>query len=132
MSVERRCYYFGCWGDVGHYLWDGDQRPPRMLRPAAVLPAALHQLDAPYPPHAELKYVPPELQVQGLGRLSHVDGWTVLAFWDRSVDRRPGSHSTFVAEGAHGYDAMVALCRARFPSVWARYTFDVIPFGGSR
>jgi hypothetical protein len=32
----------------------------------------------------------------GEARIHHVEGWTVLAFWDRSGDSRPSSHSTFV------------------------------------
>ncbi len=116
-----RCFYFGCWGDSGHYLWDEHANHARR---GTGLPPSLGvaRLDG--------EFAPKGPQTEGRAALHHVDGWTVLAFWDRSVDRRHGSHSTFVAEGAHDFAAMVAIARARFPRVWGRYRFEVRPRAG--
>jgi hypothetical protein len=62
---------------------------------------------------------------EGVAQLHHKDGWTALAFWDRSVDSRPGSHSTFFTEGTHDFTAMVEICKRDFPEVWARYPFEI-------
>jgi hypothetical protein len=45
---------------------------------------------------------------------------TVLAIWERTVDARPGSHSTFVLEGHLDFGAAVQLAREAFPHVWSR------------
>jgi hypothetical protein len=113
--------YFGCWGESGHYLFtpDGDtvRRAERLALPVALQPAALDQ-----------GYCPRRAGVrQGEAKVTHVAGRTVLAFWDRSVDTRPGSHSTFVLSGTLDFDAAVAVARAAFPEVWARYRFAVVP-----
>lgn len=63
---------------------------------------------------------------QGRAALHHKNGWTALAFWDRSDDTRPGSHSTFFIEGTHDFETMKRLCQERFPEVWKRYTFEVV------
>ncbi len=55
-------------------------------------------------------------------RLVHVQGWTALAFWDRSSDRRGGSNSAILAAGTLDFEAMVAIAADNFPSVWARIT----------
>lgn len=49
----------------------------------------------------------------------------MLAFWDRSGDPRGNSHSTYLLRGTLDFDAAVALARAAFPRVWARYPFVV-------
>lgn len=63
---------------------------------------------------------------QGVAALHHKDGWTALAFWDRSDDMRPGSHSTYFVEGTHDFETMKKICQERFPKIWARYTFEVV------
>ena len=118
-------YYFGCWGEPGHYLYS----PRSGMLPHATLPARIRaRIDGgfccaalPGADYDERKAA----EAEGLALLHHVEGWTVLAFWDRSGDSRYGSHSTFLAQGTLGFDAMVAMARESFPQVWARYGFEV-------
>lgn len=106
--------YYGCIGDTGHFFWG----------PGGVRLGVEH-------PFSRLFGTPEDLvpncprDIQGLAALVHQKGWTVLAFCDRSVDRRPGSVSAFGAEGTHSFDEMVAQARSLFPSVWARFRFEV-------
>lgn len=62
---------------------------------------------------------------QGVAALHVVDGWTAIAFWDRSVDKRGACNSNFVTHDVVDFDEMVRRSRAAFPHVWARFPFEV-------
>lgn len=117
-------FYFGCWGRVGHYLW-----APGMVYVGYCghRPFTLQDLDGRLqPPRPRNRTFDNDVdQPQGLARLTHRDGWTVLSFWDRSVDDRGCSHSTFVLPGIRAFDAAVIAAREAFPEVWARINFKV-------
>jgi len=124
-----RVFYFGCWGDVGHYLWTPDGRRARSAGPFTAL-----DLDGRFCPGVvgRTDRISPNVQPEGVAALHHANGWTVLAFWDRSVDRRRGSHSTYVIEGTHDFGEAVRISSAAFPRVWARYPFvSPLPEGSS-
>ena len=115
-------YYFGCWRGVGHYLHasTGERLSLvdawRLPRDFPCRPAAL-----------DSSFLPPRLpQVEGRATLVHLNGWTVLSFWDRSGDARPGSHSTFIVRGTHPFDVFCAMAQRTFPQVWARMPFLVV------
>jgi hypothetical protein len=67
-----------------------------------------------------------EREVQGEALLHHAKGWTALAFWDRSVDSRPGSNAVFFADAYRGFDAMLADAREHWPTIFARFGFEII------
>lgn len=48
------------------------------------------------------------------------DGWTLVAWWDRSGDRRGGSVAAFAFDETLTPDAAEARARELFPSVWQR------------
>lgn len=50
---------------------------------------------------------------------------TVVGFREYSIDKRPGSHSTFMATGHHSYEDMIDAAKKLFPDVWARFKFQV-------
>jgi hypothetical protein len=83
------------------------------------LPRILQEdiLDACFAPVSDLQ--------EGRAALHHIFHWTVLSFWDRSVDPRPGSHSTFILFGILTFEAAVAKAKSEWPEVWKRYTFTV-------
>jgi hypothetical protein len=65
-------------------------------------------------------YVPQECgQVEGCAALTHEAGMTVLGIWDRSIDTRPGSHSTYIALGTFDFATMCKLCQMVYPMRWA-------------
>jgi hypothetical protein len=116
----RQAYYFGCWGNAGHYLFDPDRRSTRYTD--KMVP--WEQIDSVlcYGHRGPYQNGP---QVQGLALLHHRDGWTALSFWDRTVDKRGGSNSNFFVEGTLSFDEIVLVAKERFPSIWERFTFKV-------
>jgi hypothetical protein len=118
-------YYFGCLGEVGHYLHTtGAKRWPR-----ASLPDDFVRLFGRNGAGLDATMLPKQgagSQKQGVAHLHHVDGWTVLAFWDRSVDNRGGSNSAFVTRGELDFATMLEASRATWPQVFNRFAFDIV------
>lgn len=111
-------YYFGCWHRPGHYLYTmtGSLLTTRTV--PQDFPCMLVVLDG--------GFLPPCLpQDEGRTTLVHLNGWTILSFWDRSGDMRLGSSSTFLTRGLHTFEAMCALAQRHFRDVWARMPFPV-------
>lgn len=110
MRYERPVY-LGCANNkVGHYVFGVDSR--------TIHPHWLECMDGKFPPEGD--------QTEGIARLHHLNGCTVLAFWDRSVDKRPGSNIAFVAPGRLTFDEAVAAAKRNFPHVWPRFKFEVV------
>jgi hypothetical protein len=111
-------FYFGCVETTGHYWWAPGPEPckrpalcPWVLIDLAALPLPRDHRDAD--------------QNEGDGYIRRKDGWTLLGFWDRSVDDRFGSNSVFVVEEDLSANEMMAQARETFPSIWARFPFEV-------
>lgn len=130
--------YFGYWGSPGHFLYKPDgngarhSQLPTELRDIESLagdPDKIKRYDDGVHGKKTVPFWDEKDQEQGRARLHLIAGWTVLAFWDRSGDRRGGSNSAFLAEGKFTFDEMCALARQHFPSVWTRITlaFEVRP-----
>lgn len=64
-------------------------------------------------------------RVEGEAALHHKDGWTALAFWDCTVDTRPGSSSTYLTEGTLTFEEIVAMAKVRFSERWNKMQFEV-------
>lgn len=134
-----RSYYFGCYGrQMGHMTWLPRMRGVGYNATEDVIPWKVGELDGklcpPTDEHAGKragygraeKYLEAR-QPQGRALLHHRDGWTALAFWDRSCDSRGNSNSAFILEGEHDFDAALARARTLFPEIFERITFDVTP-----
>lgn len=123
--------YFGVEGQPGHFFVQSGSYGPRSIArlDREKLPWRDVECDGNLQPGtAELKKrydgQRPELerQVEGLCRLHHRDGWTAMAFWDRSGDRRGNSCSVVMAEGTHDFEQMVEMFELEFPGIHARCT----------
>jgi hypothetical protein len=101
-------FYFGCIGGTGHY-WFRPGRDDRELYPKDERAKLFQYIDG--------NFAPKMTSAEGRAKLSHVVDWTVLAWWDYSVDKRPGSNSALVVKGKHDFDEMLDLLRAHFPEV---------------
>lgn len=124
-----RVLYFGCHERAGHYIWKPGMRSSES-RLEMPFDAPWDEVDMTLAPrrvgldrYSPWKEV--ETDVDGEAWLHHKGGWTALAFWDKSIDRRPCSNSVFFAEGTHSFEEMVALAQAHFPEVWSRLPFEV-------
>jgi len=111
--------YFGCHGEAGHHLWRPWKRGymktnvPRQEREQ--LPWEAGQLDGGLQPEDKQ-------QPEGLCCVHQRAGWTAMAFWDRSGDKRMNSCSVVLAEGDHDFPAMRQIFEQNFPEVWDRVT----------
>ena len=118
-----RVFYFGAHQDCGPLWWaPGMHSADRARRETPWGQAVAASL---CPGYTEPFGTPARVQVEGRALLHQRDGWSALAFWDRSADRRYGSCSVFVAEGEHSFDELRALAEECFPEVWARLGFEV-------
>jgi hypothetical protein len=115
-----KVYYYGCWNGKGHFLWQPNGRWVEGDESLATPWPSGYRL---CPGWVDQYNLGP--QVQGEAGLHHKDGWTALAFWDRSVDDRFGCISVFYAEGTYDSAAMLEVAREHFSKVWARYPFEV-------
>ena len=80
----RRWFYFGCYEQAGHYLFESNgykapyNHPLGKFDGCLCLPEAVGE------------------RVAAISRLGAF-GYSALAFWDRSIDSRPGSNSIIFA-----------------------------------
>jgi len=110
-----KCYYFGCQNETGHFLWDEQNRKVYSVQG---IPFRWTILDGALLP-------PDEPETEGLAEIVHVGSWTIITFWDRSVDKRGGCSSAFVIPAHLWFDEATAIAKERFPRVWARFAFDI-------
>lgn len=120
-------YFFGRWNVPGHYLYT----PRRMC-------AHVPDIWGPYGGKIDGK-LQPLVDERGRDTLEEVEGaaslhmrtaadgkrWTVLAFWDRSGDKRGHSNSNFLAVSPEGrgfftFEQMVELAELHFPTLMER------------
>lgn len=111
-----RVLYFGCIGGAGHYLHD-DRTRRHFRRDAQGQP-----WDA-----IDGSLCPPGPQLEGRALVHHRDGWTALAFWDRSVDHRGNSNSAFFIDATVDFPDALQAAKDAWPEVFARFTFEVTP-----
>jgi hypothetical protein len=118
-SIEGTVY-FGCWRESGHYYWLRGMQKARGYGVAAYaeLTPWGHSVDG----GLFGRGVQPG---QGVASIFHKDGWTALAFEDRSVDSRPGSWSVFCIPEVLMFDEALRIARLAFPQVFERFTFEV-------
>ena len=112
-------YYSGCWLRPGHYLYSMTGRLLTSRRVPEDFPCRLAALDG--------GFLSPRLpQVQGRATHVHLNGWTILSFWDQSGDVRPESCSTFVLRGLYPFAETCAIAQKGFPRVWERLGFPIV------
>jgi hypothetical protein len=61
-----------------------------------------------------------EARIEGAPVFVRRNGWTLVSMWDRSGDRRPGSHATFALGAELSDTEALAECKQLFPEVFTR------------
>ncbi len=118
-SLEySKCLYFGCIKEAGHYLFIsngtsiyGEWHKWVALRDGMLAPVFCREA--------------------GKALLHHYDGFTIIAFWDYSVDTRPGSNSMFIMPGTKDFYGALEIANSYFPQVFKRFSFEVKQLAGS-
>jgi hypothetical protein len=104
--------YFGCYRVPGHCLYS--KVTPNMRYEATPwgnsLDSGLLTDD----------YYGADTEPTGKVVVRHKDGWTAIAFWDRSGDSRPGSNTAFLAKADMTGEELLALARVQWPEVFDR------------
>ena len=78
--------YFGCWNEPGHYLHDHNGRNLRSFGP--FIPESL---DNTFNRDKRERFT----------TITYFKDYTILAFTDNTIDKRPGSNSCFIIEGSN-------------------------------
>lgn len=113
-----RAFYFGCIDRIGHYMFDATGRNTKE--------ADAFTYNNPWGTQVDGGLAPNGPQVEGLALVHQKGGWTALSLWDRSVDGRPGSTSTFLAEGKLTFNEMISFAGTTFPQVVRRFSFKIV------
>ena len=114
----------GCRGQAGHYFFLPGMRNLYSAFPEVdrLNRSALAQLDGAFAPQDTTN------EGEAWFHTDNVNGirYMVISFWDRSVDERHGSNSTFLLIGeAKSFNEAIAECRAAFPEVFNRFKFEI-------
>lgn len=115
-------YYFGCIDQAGHYLWSSP--PARNLEEHR----ALGDLESsnPWGYNIDSGLCPKGPEIEGRALLHKKDGWTIVSFWDRSVDSRGKCNSNFLCPGDFTFEQMISLACQHFPQVMNRFSFSIV------
>lgn len=106
-------YFFGCWNDGGHHLFGPDSR--RIAKPERFgIPITPAKLDADFAPKDPR-------QTEGRATVTHLHGWTIVAWWDRAGDDRYGSNSAFLMKGEHTLTAVLLEAGEQYPELLPRF-----------
>ena len=126
MNPNSEMYYFGPLEDVGHFLFaeggrhasreEYDWHPWGDDIDGAIQPGVVFERGS---------WRSKGALIDGEAVLHHKDGWTALSFWDRTIDSRPGSHSTYIARGIFTFEQMVEMAKSRFAGRWGEMKFEV-------
>lgn len=129
---KPRMFYFGPWKEAGHYffneggftVWEDKIKGfPFGHCAGRVMVDGRLQPGCPDPKDRLERRTRPEIEGEAL--LHHINGWTALCFWDRSVDKRGACNSNYFAEGTFTFEEMVAAAKSRFAERWGRMKFEV-------
>lgn len=122
MAKGETAYYFGCYDLAGHYLYAAQNFKGE---PAATRMRYFE--NQPWGKEVDGGLCPKfKNQNEGEALIHHKDGWTALAFWDRSGNQRLNSNSVFMQKGTHDFAGMVEFAQKAFPFVWMRFRFQII------
>lgn len=123
-----RAFFFGCWNRSGH-SWHVKNDSMSYIEIERSVPKIVNDhIDGGFCPGANWEdyYRKSRPEVEGEATLTHVAGWTVLGWWDRSVDSRSACNSNVVTPGTRSYADMVSICRNQFPHVLSRRDKEIV------
>ena len=128
VRVDVDCFYFGCVGGPGHFF-HGPGGTTKLRATEEVVTALFKGIDGKLcwnSPRADRDRYDYRDETEGRAFITHSGGWTALAFWDRSVDRRGACNSAFFVQGTLTFAQIVRVARHRWPKLWARFAFPVV------
>lgn len=122
MTQPVEIYFFGCRNEEGgHYLFDPHMRT--RWEKIEALPWGW-TIDGGLAPGGGVR-IGRRPEIEGHAALHHKDGWTALAWWDRSVDKRGACNAGLYANGTFTAEEMLVLGREHFPQIMARFKYMI-------
>lgn len=115
-------YYFGAYQQAGHYLFDNKMR--HTWKQPGEFPVEWKKLDGTFCPTDPKR-------PQGVVSIWRTQDWAIVAWWDTTCDRRPGSNSAFIVQ-AEPTDTDLQLVERGvqlFPMIAKRVGKLVLPNG---
>lgn len=119
--MKPKVYYFGCINRSGHYLWDSVRNSLGYMETKKFTPWG-NNIDG------GIFHKSPDKGKEGCAHWSQHEGWTVVYYADYSVDKRGGSHSTFLVHSLTSADNLLNLAREQWPEVFNRPSAPLITF----
>ena len=107
-------YYFGCLDDRGGHI--AGEAEGKVLR-RSQMRDIIERTDGLFPPLG--------FEDEGVICRHFVHEFTVIAWWDRSIDTRGASNSAFWVQGEHTTEEALEIARQRFPTVFGRLTYEL-------
>ena len=124
MSESKLNLYFGCIERVGHYLWE----PPNISSHKSK--SAVHK----WLYNKDGAFAPKDTRKQGLACIRYLSDdannkkYTIISFWDNSVDNRGGSNSIFLTEGKYDFDEALTIIKEVCPNIFKRFNFPITKY----
>jgi len=128
---DVECFYFGCIGGPGH-RFHARRRPTSAceeLERAVAAALGRGGIDARLcwnSPKGDRDRYDRRDETEGLAFRTCCGGYTAVAFWDRSVDRRGACNSVFIVRGDLTFKQVMRVARHCWPRVLGRFSFDVV------
>lgn len=124
------CYFFGCDGrTAGHYLYGRHKSAAALREIERTIDHALGKsLDGAlcWNSARQARGYDPHNETEGRAFRTCRNGWTAVAFWDRTGDKRGASNTVFIAYGELTFSQVIRAAKHAWPEVWARFTFPVV------
>lgn len=105
-----KMFFFGCVDRAGHFLFTNEGRQ-LWCKEQDELPFKFYVLDG-----GLLNQPEDENRLF----LSHINGYTVMGKWDRTVDTRGACNCSFIVEGTYNLFQMQELAEKHFTKLWNR------------
>lgn len=142
ITIQSKMFYFGVWPDgsshpTGHFLYAEGGRSA-LQQELDDFPWKPETIDGRLSPHhTDCRAKTGDFGgkchcngtgiPQGLALVHHLNGWTALSFWDRSLDGRGACNSNFFAKGEFQFEEILQMSRERFGPRWRFIKFEIVP-----
>lgn len=117
--MKKSLLYFGCIDGVGHHLW---LSPYRIVDFNTVRAELMPAVNRDLIQHVDGLFTPDyDNNINhGLYNESIIPPVRIVAWWDHSVDKRPGSNSALIGYGYDSAEEIIAAAYELFPAVMNR------------
>lgn len=102
--TDTDLFFFGCTEGLGHRCWCPKNGS-----------FWYHDRPDPFGSNLDSGYAPKDSPVNFRCHLVQKDGWTLIAFWDNTIDKRGKSNAAFVAKGLFTFDEILEKAETAFP-----------------